>query len=387
MRIGSRRLFWPWVGWATLCVVGMTIAPGQETIPYHLGYAGLALAAGLDAWSHPQAVASLGGFTLFTGAVLVVRAANGTIAWEETAEIPLMCALMVMVFWHMERRNNAYRHATDLAGRERTQRERRERLVRIASHEMRTPLTIASGYVDLLCAAIVDPKSREDLGVVREELDRVSMGVGRMLRLIRLYEDLPVGPVDIDELLTTTATRWSVVAERRWQVESDQGVQLANEERIRACIDTLVENALRYTEPDDVVRLFAGSFGGVNVIGVADSGPGFSDAQMESINARGSDLGPALPLVSDPRSQTGLGLSLVREVVESRGARLVAGHSREGGADVRILGLPAARETERAAMGDPFVTHVSDWWSAQVAPAPTASTTPRAVAVSDGRTR
>jgi hypothetical protein len=90
--------FWPWVGWAVLCVVDMVGAPGQETIPYHLGYAGLALAAGLDAWSHPQSVTALGGYTLLTGAVLLTRAANGTIAWEETAEIPLMCVLMVMVF-------------------------------------------------------------------------------------------------------------------------------------------------------------------------------------------------------------------------------------------------------------------------------------------------
>ncbi len=365
----NRRLFWPWVGWALLCILAMTMAPGQETIPYHLGYAALALAAGLDAWSHPQAVTALGGYTLLTGLVLVYRAANGTIAWEETAEIPLMCLLMVMVFWHMERRNNAYRQATALAERERVQRERRERLVRITSHEMRTPLSIASGYVDLLWVGIQEPKSREDLAIVREELDRVSMATGRMLRLIRLYEDLPVDDVDIDELLHTTATRWHVVAEREWQVEANLGVQQASEERVRACLDTLVENAVRYTEAGDVIRLFACTAGGVQVIGVADSGPGFTDIQLESINARGSDVDLAVPLVSDPRSQTGLGLSLVREVVESRGARLVAARSREGGAEVRMMGFPVPPEPE-SAMGDQLVTQLADWWTAQVAPAP-----------------
>ncbi len=366
----GRGLFWPWVGWAALCVVGMVLAPGQETIPYHLGYAGLALAAGLDAWTHPQAVSSLGGYTLLTGAVLVSRAATGTIAWEETAEIPLMCLLMVMVFWHMERRNNAYVHATAVADRERAQRERRERLVRITSHEMRTPLSIASGYVDLLCAGATDAKTQEDLAVVREELDRVSMATGRMLRLIRLYEDLPVEAVDMDELVTTTATRWHVVADRQWEVETDLGVQPANEERVRACLDTLVENAVRYTEPGGVVRVFARRDQGVNVIGVADSGPGFSEAQLESINARGSDVDLSVPLVSDPRSQTGLGLSLVREVVESRGARLVAGRSREGGGEVRIVGFPARLRGEQGTVHDPSITQFATWWSAQVSPAP-----------------
>lgn len=366
----SRRLFWPWVAWAALCIVGMALAPGQETIPYHLGYAGLALAAGLDAWSHPQSVVALGGYTLLTGAVLLFRAANSTIAWEETAEIPLMCLLMVMVFWHMERRNNAYAHATAVADRERAQRERRERLVRITSHEMRTPLSIASGYVDLLCAGAIDPKTQDDLAVVREELDRVSMATGRMLRLIRLYEDLPVAAVDMDELVTTTATRWHVVADRQWEVETDLGVQEANEERVRACLDTLIENAVRYTEPGDVVRLFANRADAVNVIGVADSGPGFSEAQLESINARGSDVDLSVPLVSDPRSQTGLGLSLVREVVESRGARLVAGRSREGGGEVCIVGFPARLRRERGVIHDPSITPFATWWSAQVSPAP-----------------
>jgi signal transduction histidine kinase len=235
---------------------------------------------------------------------------------------------------------------------------------------MRTPLSIATGYVDLLCVGATDAKTEEDLAVVREELDRVSMATGRMLRLIRLYEDLPVDRVDIDELLDVTATRWGVVADRQWEVDSRLGVQEANEERVRACVDTLVENAVRYTEPGDVIRLFARKSGNVNEMGVADSGPGFSEAQLQSINARGSDVDISVPLVSDPRSQTGLGLSLVREVVESRGARLVAGRSPEGGAEVRMVAFPGVARRERIASGEPISSHVAEWWSAQVAPAP-----------------
>ena len=45
------------------------------------------------------------GYTVSSGAVLMARAGDGNIAWEETTEIPLMCLLMVLVIWHMERRN------------------------------------------------------------------------------------------------------------------------------------------------------------------------------------------------------------------------------------------------------------------------------------------
>ena len=55
-KAGNRNLLSPWV------VLGRRVhraamgsRPGQETIPYHLGYAGLALAFGLDAWSHRDA--------------------------------------------------------------------------------------------------------------------------------------------------------------------------------------------------------------------------------------------------------------------------------------------------------------------------------------------
>jgi two-component system, OmpR family, sensor kinase len=372
VRLPARRLFWPWVLWACACVVAMVIAPGQETIPYHLGYAALALAAGLDAWSHPQSVVALGGYTLLTGLVLVSRAASGTIAWEETAEIPLMCLLMVMVIWHMERRNTAITRVTQLAERERSQRERRERLVRITSHEMRTPLSIASGYVDLLTAGEVTPQASEDLAVIREELDRLSLATGRMLRLIRLYEDLPVAPVDVDELLRVTATRWHVVASRSWQVEARLGVQVLNEERVRACLDTLIENAVRYTGIGDVIRLFAYQRDGLSFIGVADSGQGFNAAQLEAINVVGSEGDPDVPLVSDPRSQTGLGLSLVREVVESRGARLMASVSTEGGGEVSIIGLGNREYGHDTEPDRVFPNSLTRWWSTTVAPAPSA---------------
>ncbi len=128
------------------------------------------------------------------------------------------------------------------------------------------------------------------------------------------------------------------MAPREWQVEAHAGWQKANGDRVRACIDTLVENALRYTTSGDVVRVFARLEGETFVFGVADSGPGLNQTQQDAINAPLPDS-QDVPLISDPRSQTGLGLSLVRDAVESRGGRLVAGRAREGGAEVYVVCL------------------------------------------------
>jgi signal transduction histidine kinase len=200
---------------------------------------------------------------------------------------------------------------------------------------MRTPLSIAGGYVDLLRQQALPAETLDDLQVVREEVDRSSRAVDRLLRLIHSQENLPMLDVDLDELLHQIMDRWRVVADRDWCIDSSVGTRKANADRVRACIDTLIENAVRYTASGDVVRVFGGVEADGFVIGVADSGPGFTPSQMSAINLPGN-APTEVALLNDPRSQTGLGLSLVRDVVESRGGRLVVRHSAQGGAEVRL---------------------------------------------------
>jgi K+-sensing histidine kinase KdpD len=115
---------------------------------------------------------------------------------------------------------------------------------------------------------------------------------------------------------------------------------------------------LRYTKPGDVIRVFGWVEHEMYVVGVADSGPGFTADQIASINASSTDV-PDAPLVSDPRSQTGLGLSLVRDAVEWRGGRLVAARGPDGGAEVSLvcpredthLGSQQARPITMSAVG------------------------------------
>jgi signal transduction histidine kinase len=313
----------------------MWLIPGEETVPYHLGYAALAIAFGLDVWSRARAYTALGVYTVATGVILVSRAASGVLDWGETAEVPLMSLLMALMVWHVVQRDVALEEARRLADRDREQVARRERLVRMTSHEMRTPLTIAAGYVDVLRTTETGA-TRADLDVVREELDRLDRGCDRLLRMIRFHDDLPQYPVDLDRHLDELVERWRVVAARDWQVETAAGTVLGHEERLRVCLDTLVENAVRYTCPESTVRVFARQEDGAVRVGVADSGSGFSAAQIVAFNSPQELLSDQTP-APDPRARTGLGLSLVREIVESRGGRLEAGTAPEGGAMVSLV--------------------------------------------------
>lgn len=328
-------LFYLWLAIAAACSVLMWIWPGDETIPYHVAWAAFALQYGLGNWRLRRAVAGLALCAVATGGVLVIRAAIGVIPWQETTEIPLMSLLMVLMVWHVRRRQIALATVTVMAEREREQARDREHLMRLTSHEMRTPLTISRGYIELLLAREQEPDERRDLIVIDDELDRLTRVTERLLRAIRLQGGAEIVAVDLDALVRQTVERWAPVAHRTWVVEARAGEYQGSAERMRASLDTLIENALRYTVDGDTVRLTATRDGEELEVSVADSGSGLSDEQVAAINHAADGIEPP----RDELSQTGLGLGLVRGLVGARGGRLLAGTAPEGGA-LLVLQLP-----------------------------------------------
>jgi signal transduction histidine kinase len=277
-----------------------------------------------------------------------VRAATGVIGWGETTEIPLMSVLVLLVVSNVRRRHRAHAQLAFIAQRDRARAERRDRISRMTSHEMRTPATIAIGYAEMLIAREHDRQRREDLQVIRDEMARLVLVSGRLVRTMQMYDDEEMWELDLAELLHETAARWQVVAaERNWSVTCPEFQHLCSVPRMRACLDTLIENALRYTEPGDTIRLTGRVERGQVLVGVADSGPGM-DTELLSAIARGTfragDSGDYA--AEDPKSQTGLGLALVQDAAEFRGGRLVAGRAQEGGALV-LMAIPTEGSRRR----------------------------------------
>jgi two-component system OmpR family sensor kinase len=327
---------------ASCCVAAMVVLPGFETIPFHLGWVGFALAFGLGTWSGWQLVASLTWYTIATGAVLAHSWLLGHISLHETAEIPLMCILAVLVAWLVRRSRAAQAQLTKLAARNVQASRDRERLMQLTSHELRTPLTIARGYVEVMQTRnLEDP---QDLSVVADELDRLSQVSERLVRMLKLQDDKTMEMVDTDRVMAQVVERWRVVADRRWVLDAHAGHALGSTERLRTILDTLIENAIRYTSVGDTIRL-AGSRQAQHVtVSVFDSGVGLSDHQIQAINAGESSAlteataftDPVLDADPDHLAGTGLGLSIVRRAVHARGGTLHASHAPEGGAGLTL---------------------------------------------------
>jgi two-component system, OmpR family, sensor kinase len=358
---GRRHLIVGWTVWALGCVTVMLVLPGGETIPYHLGWAGFVLAFGLGTWSRWQLVTALAWYTLATGAVLERSWLLGFIGWDETTEIPLMFLFAMLMVWHVRRRQAALAEVARLAERDAQASRDREQLMRLTSHELRTPLTIARGYIELLQTRAIELENQSDLSVVADELKRLSRVSDRLIRMIQLQEDPTSEIVDIDHVMAQAVERWRVVADRQWILDVGAGRALGSPERLRTGLDTLVENAIRYTSEGDTIRL-AGSRRLEQVfVGVFDSGVGLSDHQIVAINA-GEESSPPSTTAETVAGMdttgslrgTGLGLSIVRALATARGGTLHASHAPEGGAAM-VISFPLHVPSEVA----PFVPRVA----------------------------
>lgn len=336
------RLLLAWLALSLLCVLAMWLAPSYEVVPYHAIWIGFALLYGFEPWSMRVTAVGLASVCAVSGALLVYHL-GGEEAWRELFEIPLMLLLCGLVVWHVQRRESALRTVNSLARERIATAAARERLGRLTSHEIRSPLTVAGCYVDLLRRDETDPARLRDFSVLQDELARIERSADRLLRMVQIHDHLPRTRIRVRAALEQTVERWSAVAHRTWVVESTDCTLEASPERLVACLDTLVENAVRYTDELDTVRLFASEEGEEVVIGVADSGPGLTPGLIATINDEGPHLAGARANPSpDPLSQTGLGLGLAQEILQARGGRLSADRSDEGGA-LLVFHLPRRR--------------------------------------------
>ena len=310
----SQRLIASWAALAIVCAALMYAVPGQETVPFHLIWIGLALVYGFSRWRASAMVIMLLLVTTVTGGILIHHAEAGYIRWEETTEEPLMTALFGVMVWHVNRRNQALTQVRRLAEAERRRLEVQQMFVRLASHELRTPITVARGYTDMVRSAHHDATTLEDTAIVLDELDKLARITERLVTLMQIEEPHPMSTIDLDAELERIARRWTPTAPRRWTVRSDVGLVAANHERLEAAVDCLVENALKFTGPDDIIELIGLREAGDWVLVVRDTGAGIPPDTLEAV--RGGRAG------EPTETGTGLGLAIVRAVVSALGGRL-----------------------------------------------------------------
>ncbi|HSD10055.1 MAG TPA: ATP-binding protein [Candidatus Binatia bacterium] len=208
----------------------------------------------------------------------------------------------------------------------RDQERRRENLVATLSHELGTPLTSMRMAVEMLKqrAGKLDTELRGFIDVANEDVQRLADVSQRFLDLARsraMTIAVERRPVDLSSVIARVVRLFTIQASEKGvtleTARESPGTISGDEIKLTWALSNLIANAIRYTPAGGRVRVATESKDGTVAVSVTDTGPGIPPEQQDKIferfvqSASGGDAGAA-----------GLGLAIVRDVVQAHGGRI-----------------------------------------------------------------
>ncbi len=212
------------------------------------------------------------------------------------------------------------------------------------SHDMRNPLTSIIGYTEVMDRTLhVDERFTIYLDRIRMAADRMLEMVTQLLRTVdaEIYEQLEWKPCALQPIMSKVVDDVEGMAlsksiSVRMEVDGDPYEILADANRLYHAILNLVENAVKYSPPESSVTVAAKFAAEGAVIDIADEGPGIPEDDLPRIFEK-YYRGRA----SSSEKGTGLGLAVVRTIIEAHGGKVSARNRPRGGAQFTI-NLPLA---------------------------------------------
>ena len=342
------RLSWPfrpvlldavWAAFSVVNLVAIFAFAGWETVPFHFIWISFTLVYGFRTWAPRPTLAVLGVVMATTAAAIGVDVARGTESVAELTEVPLMAAMFLAMVWHARRKLTAEQESRRFGEENARLLATQRRFLQDASHQLRTPITIALGHAELLAGGLTGNQETHDIEVVLGELNRLRRIAERLLVIAAAEgpEFLQTEAVELDGFTMEILRRWQPTADRRWQLgRLDKVTVQADRERLGLAVDALLENAVRHTASGDVIKLSVVAVGyGLPVrLIVADTGQGIPAELLRHVfdRFRSGDSGSS--------RGTGLGLALVSAVARAHGGDVLAQSTPGQGSEFELL-LPA----------------------------------------------
>lgn len=214
-----------------------------------------------------------------------------------------------------------------------------------AGHELRTPITIVRGHLELL-----DTSDPDDIAATRDlvldEMDRMGRLVDDLVVLAKAGRPdfLHLAHVDLGALTDDLLTKARALGDREWRLDARADATVtADQQRLTQALVQLTANAVDHTGPGDAVGVGSAVGEGWVRLWVRDSGPGVHPADAGRIFER-FWRGRA----SSRREGSGLGLSIVRAIAEAHGGRARVDGNPDGGATFTVVlpVRPAATDTD-----------------------------------------
>jgi len=201
------------------------------------------------------------------------------------------------------------------------QNERLEKFAGVVSHDLRNPLNMVEGRLELAKTEC----DSEHLVEAEAALDRCQTLVDDLLTLARKGQS--VAETETVSLESTTERCWATVetADATLHADADRTI-VADRSRLRQLIGNLIRNAIDHVGPDVTVEVGSLEDG----FYVADDGPGIPESDREQVFESG---------YSTVQDNTGFGLAIVSEIVDAHGWDVTVTESASGGARFEITGV------------------------------------------------
>lgn len=223
---------------------------------------------------------------------------------------------------------------------------RQQRFAAAASHQLRTPLTVLQGTMEVALLRQRSPAEYEEaLRTAVAEVERLSGLVADLLAVARADQDrdaLRLGDVDLRAVATQAVAEVRSVA-----ADAGQALELVAEEplclrgdavKLRQAISILLENAVTYTPPGGVIRVVVRAERGRALLEVHDTGPGIAPEHLPRLFEWFYRVDPA---ADTGRGHLGLGLAMAAWIAETHGGAIDVA-STPGAGSVFTIALPLA---------------------------------------------
>jgi signal transduction histidine kinase len=223
------------------------------------------------------------------------------------------------------------------------------------AHDLKNPLGVITGRTEMMADFLeVEPVSADK---VRSQVQHIRQSAERLIGMVdtlladAMADALNISirrePIDVTALVNEVIEASRPLLDRKQQrieVETLENLAVSGDpDRLREAIDNLVSNAIKYSPIGGRIRMSVGRSGEDTVIRVSDNGPGLSPEDMSRLFGRFQRLS-AKPTAGE--SSTGLGLSIVKRIVELHGGQITAESLGPGSGTTFTIALPS--ETERA---------------------------------------
>jgi signal transduction histidine kinase len=329
-----------WVLFSLANLAAMLAFPEWETVPFHFIWVSLTILYGFRVWKARPTLVILAFVMSLTALLIWIDVQKGVTPLDELTEVPLMAAMFLAMVWHARRRLTAMEESERVSMANLRLLEREQRFVQDASHELRTPITVALGHAELIQRSATDPMLAEDAAVIADELMRLRRLADRLLLLAGSEDPEFLYPtsVDLETIVMNAVRRWTTTT-RRWLLgAAEEATVMADADRLEVALDALIENAVNHTQEQDTIEVAIRRLGDRALISVRDTGSGIPAADLDHIFDRfaRADIGR-----SRQAGGFGLGLSIVQAIVGAHGGEVQVTSAVGAGTTFEIL-LPLA---------------------------------------------